>query len=109
MKKKKVFVLLLLLLLLVVSNIVTGFISYRCGVFIAFFNFSNSNLKHTEQIKFLLDSIDKRLKNNDKELLRDISEFNKNYKVDYEGQPFMDLSKKYFVADFPKYSFFYQK
>lgn len=39
----------------------------------------NRNLKDSEKIKFLLDSINSRLKNDDKDLVYDLTNFNKEY------------------------------
>lgn len=39
----------------------------------------NRNLQDSEKIKFLLDSINSRLKNDDKDLVYDLTNFNKEY------------------------------
>lgn len=105
---KKVALILSIVVVFFISNAITAYIAYRAGLFVTFHRISNLNQQHTEQIKFLVSSIDKGLSADEKEFKQKISNFNSDYHISYEGQPFMRLAKKYFHKSYNDYSFIYQ-
>ncbi|MFA7230406.1 MAG: hypothetical protein WC071_03985 [Victivallaceae bacterium] len=96
------------IILFVVIILITNTATFIFAAYLSVGTTFNTNLKYTEQIDFLLNSTALRLKNDDSNLLKDISTFSEEYRTSYEGQNFIEMAKKYFPTEVKNKNFIYQ-
>ncbi len=106
MKKNKIHCIWFILLIL--SNVSTAIIVFQ--ILILLFNGDKIKilLWHTEQIKFILDSVDRRLQRDDKLLAKDIHTFNEKYIISTENSHYHELASEYMRDEYKNYVFHYQ-
>jgi len=105
MKMKKY----IILLVAVLSGVFSGTVVLVILLMVMLSDAFESNLRHSEQMDFLINAVKIRLEQRDPALLQDIQGLDRDYQRSYEGRDFRSLMKRYFPEQFARYDFSYNR